>query len=85
MYDPPSAHYSELDVSHLDPQTVFTFMGRNGRRFYWLTRRLSLDYLWFDHDRKKIEIWGAYETHEQSRHIIEAELEHFLTNLENSG
>jgi hypothetical protein len=82
MYDPPSAHYSEIDVQDVDQKHVFAFMGKSGRRFYWLTRRLSLDYLWFDFDRMKIEIWGPFSIHESAGHILRAELDHFIQGLE---
>jgi hypothetical protein len=78
-YTPPIAHYSEMDVSEYTEQEMYDFIGKNGRRFYWLTRFLGLDYLWYDEKRKKIEIWGAPFTHEnqQSAHVIDAELRHF--------
>jgi hypothetical protein len=40
----------------------------------------GLDYLWYDRDRKKIEIWGPYHVHanRQTAHLIDAELEHFF-------
>jgi len=78
-YNPPSSHYSELDVSSYDEEAVYGFIGRSGKRFYWLTRFLGLDYLWFNAKRKVIEIYGPYYTHlnRQAAHVVEAELEHF--------
>lgn len=80
-YDPPASHYSQMDVSHVDEDTMFKFIGRDGRRFKFLTRSLSLDYLWYDKERRCIEIWGPFFTHEnrQSALVIEAELENFLS------
>jgi len=83
-YTPPNSHYSEMDVSEYDEEQVFAFIGKSGKRFYWLTRFLDLDYLWYDKHRKTIEIWGPYHTHlnKQSQHIIRAEMEHFIPKLE---
>ena len=86
-YQPPVAHYSELDVSGVDPEDIYSFIGKKGKRFYWLTRFLNLQYLWYNEPKKAIEIWGPYYTHEnrQSALVIEAELEHFLTNRHTEG
>lgn len=79
-YSPPNAHYSQMDVSDYTIDQMFKFMGKNGKKFYWLTQKLDLDYLWYDKERKVIEIWGPYFTHlnEQSAHIIRCELDYFL-------
>lgn len=81
MYNPPISHYSEMDVSEYDEDSMFKFIGREGKKFYYLTRVLGLDYLWYDKERKKIEIWGPFYVHQnqQSAHLIRAELEHFFT------
>lgn len=81
MYNPPISHYSEMDVSDYDEESMFKFIGREGKKFYYLTRVLGLDYLWYDKERKKIEIWGPFYVHQnqQSAHLIRAELEHFFT------
>lgn len=82
MYDPPVSHYSEVDVSEYDQDALFKFVGKGGRKFYYITRVLGLDYLWYDRERKKIEIWGPYYVHQnqQSAHVIKAEIEHFFEN-----
>ena len=79
-YNPPVSHYTQVDVSDYDEDTVFSFIGKNGRRFYWLTRFLNIDYLWYDRDRKVIEIWGPYESLllGQVKNIIRCELDVFI-------
>jgi hypothetical protein len=80
LYNPPISHYSEMDVSEYDEDAMFKFVGRQGKKFYYLTRICGLDYLWYDRARKKIEIWGPYHVHtnNQTEHLIRAELEHFF-------
>lgn len=34
-------------------------IGRGGRGFYNLTDYLSIDYLWYNNDKKIIELWGS--------------------------
>lgn len=83
-YTPPVSHYSQLDVSDYTEEQIFAFIGKNGRRFYWLTQKLQLDYLWYDSERKVIEIWGPYYTHvnQQSADVIQCELDFFCTPRE---
>ena len=53
-YHPPNAHYSQMDVSEYSETEIFKFMGKTGKKFYWLTQKLGLDYLWYDKKRKII-------------------------------
>jgi hypothetical protein len=80
-YKPPNTHYSQMNVSEYSEDVIFKFMGRNGKKFYWLTQNLGLDYLWYDKARKVIEIWGPFYTHveQQSAHVIKCELDYFTT------
>ena len=59
-YDPPIAHYSQLDVSEYSDEQMLSFIGKEGHRFYWLTNKLGLNYLWWDHERKVVELWGSH-------------------------
>lgn len=80
-YTPPPTHYSQMDVSEYDEERIFAFIGKTGKKFYWLTKILGLDYLWYDKERKVIEIWGPYFVHlnQQSEHVIRCELDYFMT------
>jgi hypothetical protein len=76
-YTPPNTHYSELDVSSYEQDDIFKFIGKSGKRFYWLTKFLNLSYLWYDKNREVIEVWGPYESLQnfQAHHIIQCELD----------
>ena len=79
-YTPPNAHYSQMDVSEYDEDRLFSFIGKTGKKFYWLTHRLELDYMWYDKKRKVIELWGPYHIHvnHQAERVIRCELEYFM-------
>ena len=79
-YKPPVSHYTEMDVSSYDEDTLFSFIGKSGKRFYWLTRLTNLNYMWYDKTRKIIELWGPYESlvTKQAQHIITCELDNFI-------
>tara|TARA_B100000073_G_C23741493_1_gene573838 strand:- start:3089 stop:3361 length:273 start_codon:yes stop_codon:yes gene_type:complete len=70
-----------MNVSDYTEDQIFSFIGKTGKKFYWLTKKLGLDYLWYDKERKVIEIWGPLHTHmnQQSEHVIRCEIDFFLT------
>ena len=80
-YQPPNAHYSQMDVSEYTEEQIFSFIGKTGKKFYLLTKKLGLDYRWYDKERKVVEIWGPLYTHvnQQSAHVIRCELDFFIT------
>tara|TARA_B110000285_G_C14702852_1_gene414217 strand:- start:306 stop:569 length:264 start_codon:yes stop_codon:yes gene_type:complete len=59
-YAPPSAHYTQLNVPDVDEDTIFDFIGKGGWRLYKLTKVLGVRYLWYDSNRKAIEVWGSH-------------------------
>ncbi len=59
-YSPPIAHYSQLDVSQHSDEDILYVIGKGGRGFYKLTTQLGLNYLWWDKERKVVEIWGSF-------------------------
>ncbi len=81
-YDPPNCHYTELNVSEYDQEKIFGFVGYNGKRFYWLTNKTDTEYIWYDKERKVIEIWGSYDSLHfgQAKNIVECELKFWLNN-----
>jgi len=85
-YNPPNTHYSQFDVSEYTEDEIFGLIGKTGKRFYWLTSLLGLDYLWYDREREVIEVWGPYFTHfnDQAEHVIKCELDFYkLKSSEN--
>ena len=45
-YNPPSAHYTQVDVSHIDETNVLKAMGKNGANFKEMTSKLHVKYIW---------------------------------------
>ena len=82
-YNPPVSHYTELDVSEYDEAFMFSFVGKGGKRHYWMTRKLCVDYLWYDPKRKVIEIWGPFNVLQtrQAQELLKSELEIFKPKL----
>ena len=83
-YQPPNAHYSQMNVSDYTEDQIFSFIGKTGKKFYWLTKKLGLDYLWYDKERKVIELWGPFESLQnfQAHQILECELDLSCNKIE---
>lgn len=56
-YNPPITHYSEVKCD-LSNDQIRKLIGRNGYYFNVITKKSKVSYLWFDNQRKVIEIWG---------------------------
>ena len=61
-YDPPCTHYSHLKVNTYNEDLIYAFIGKHGRRFYRLTDKLGMFYIWYNKADKIIELWGPYES-----------------------
>tara|TARA_B100001094_G_scaffold284706_1_gene298380 strand:- start:4589 stop:4849 length:261 start_codon:yes stop_codon:yes gene_type:complete len=60
-YNPPIAHYSQINVSEFAIETILAAIGKKGQGFINQTNKLGLDYLWWDSERKVVEIWGSFQ------------------------
>ena len=58
-YEPPIAHYAHLNVADYNENMILCMIGKGGKGFYNLTNYLGLEYIWYDTDEKRIELWGS--------------------------
>jgi hypothetical protein len=80
-YCPPIAHYTQVNVSHLNDTNVLKAMGANGYNFKKLTAKYRVKYVWWDKDRKVVEIWGPFHAMQNAFDGITEYMNKF-TNLE---
>ena len=60
-YNPPAdAHYCEVDVVELIDKEVFKMMGNGGSYFKTVTEQCKAKYIWWNKEKKVIEVWGSY-------------------------
>ena len=80
-YNPPDSHYAHLKVDLYDDLYLKKFMGPRGQNFYDLTTRLGMRYIWYNKDKKIIEVWGPYASFKDNNPIdvIHEELEKFVS------
>lgn len=56
VYNPPIAHYNELPVpNYVD---VGLLIGKGGKHFKYITYKSKCTYIWYNKDRRVIELWG---------------------------
>ena len=58
-YNPPNAHYAQVDVSAYNEKMILCMIGKGGQGFYNLTEYLNMEYVWYAQDRGVIELWGS--------------------------
>ena len=59
-YNPPNAHYTEVDATDLSITHFLRAIGKEGIHFKRLTERTGTEYIWWDQNRNVIEVWGSY-------------------------
>ena len=60
-YNPPNAHYNQIDVSDFSIEEMLYAIGKNGHRFKKMTADTGTQYIWFDKERNVVEIWASFE------------------------
>lgn len=59
-YNPPIAHYTEVDATDLSITQFLRAIGKDGIHFKRLTSRTGTEYIWWDQNRNVVEVWGSY-------------------------
>lgn len=79
-YNPPVTHYAHLKVDMYSSDMIMEFIGARGCRFYNLTSKLNVRYIWFNDITKVIEVWGPYESFRDNDpiNVIDRELSDFF-------
>lgn len=77
-YNPPNAHYSEVKCD-LSDQQIKKLIGKNGYFFNVITKAAKVSYLWFDNQRKVIEIWGPMNHLENAKRRLIDRMEHIVS------
>lgn len=77
-YNPPNTHYSEVKCD-LSDQQIKKLIGKNGYFFNVITKAAKVNYLWFDNQRKVIEIWGPMIHLENARRRLIDRMERIVS------
>ena len=59
IYNPPlNAHYTQIDTSPVSDDIMRISIGQGGRVFKAITHQANVNYIWFNKEKKYIELWG---------------------------
>lgn len=81
--DPPiNCHYRQCSV-HIDDDIVPYVIGKEGVHFKRITNMSKMKYIWWNNDKKKIELWGPERCLNNAENIINKHITHIKTIEEN--
>lgn len=79
VYNPPIAHYNELPVpNYVD---VGLLIGKGGKHFKYITYKSKCTYIWYNKDRRVIELWGPEWALQDAKKEFMARFELFKPDL----
>lgn len=68
-YCPPSTHYCEVNAYPCQSANL-KIIGPGGHNFKRITKKLGIQYLWWNIQRNVFEIWGPYEKMNSSSNYL---------------
>ena len=81
-YSPPNTFYSQT-YGLFENEDMYKFIGKNGAHLKYLTTKLGVDYIWWQKETNKIEIWGPRQKLKFAKKIIDDKLITFMNKKEN--
>jgi len=57
-YNPPNSEYVEINLKGVSKKKIFSIMGKGGEVFKKWTQEFNVQYIWFNVNKKVLEIWG---------------------------
>ena len=76
-YSPPNTFYSQT-YGLFENKDMYKFIGKNGAHFKYLTTKLGVDYIWWQKETNKIEIWGPHYKLQHAKSIIKLKLDDYM-------
>ena len=84
-YAPPDTFYSEIKGIE-DKSIMLKIIGKEGKNFKYLTKKLKISYIWWDMKRNVVEVWGPHNKLSHAKKSITKYMNEnkgeFITNLE---
>jgi hypothetical protein len=79
VYNPPIAHYNELRVP--DYVEVGLLIGKGGKHFKYITYKTKCTYIWYNKDRRVIELWGPEWALIEAKNMFTERFEQFKPDV----
>ncbi len=85
VYNPPlNAHYTQIDTSPVSDDVMRISIGQGGRVFKAITHQSNVNYVWFNKEKKYIEIWGPEQNLPDAYNRIVTRIQNIMQKV-NSG
>ena len=79
-YSPPNTFFCQT-YGLFEIENMYKFIGKNGAHFKYLTAKLGVDYIWWQKETNRIEIWGPHQKLKFAKKVMEDKLKLFLYKL----
>ena len=85
IYNPPlNAHYTQIDTTSVSDDVMRISIGQGGRVFKAITYQANVNYIWFNKEKKFVEIWGPEQNLSDAYNRIVARIQNIMNKV-NSG
>jgi hypothetical protein len=85
IYNPPlNTHYTQIDTSQVNEDVMRISIGQGGRVFKAITYQSNVNYIWFNNDKKFIEIWGPEKNLPDAYNRVVTRIQNIIQKV-NSG
>mgnify|MGYP001200313303 FL=1 len=85
IYNPPlNAHYTQIDTSPVSDDIMRISIGQGGRVFKAITHQANVNYIWFNKEKKYIELWGPEQNLSDAYSRVVARIQNIMEKV-NSG
>ena len=85
IYNPPlNTHYTQIDTSQVNEDVMRISIGQGGRVFKAITYQSNVNYIWFNNDKKFIEIWGPEQNLPDAYNRVVTRIQNIMQKV-NSG
>ena len=85
IYNPPlNAHYTQIDTSPVSDDVMRISIGQGGRVFKAITHQANVNYIWFNKEKKYIELWGPEQNLPDAYNRVITRIQNIMLKV-NSG
>lgn len=85
IYNPPlNVHYTQIDTSPVSDDIMRISIGQGGRVFKAITHQANVNYIWFNKEKKYIELWGPEQNLPDAYNRVVTRIQNIMLKV-NSG
>jgi len=83
VYNPPlNAHYTQISTEPVSEDAMRISIGQNGKVFKAITHQAKVNYIWFNKEKKYVEIWGPEQNLQDACNRVVTRIQTIISKLE---